>query len=202
MFVRSSSVFPLLFRDVIFKIPVAEPTLYLTFDDGPDPDVTPRVLDLLKKHGAKATFFLCGKHVENNRQLVQQIKAEDHAIGNHGSCHLNGWKTTTHNYLADVAKAEDLIQSPLFRPPYGKLKLRQYMRLRKNYQIVLWDVMCMDFDRNISPETCFSNIRKYAASGSVIVLHDSEKAATNMLYALEQTLVTFGKEGYRFVSIK
>jgi peptidoglycan/xylan/chitin deacetylase (PgdA/CDA1 family) len=182
-------------------MPVREKILYLTFDDGPTPAYTPRILDLLKKYDAKATFFVCGKQAENNQHAILRISSEGHTIGNHTYQHLNGWKTNTGNYINDVRRSQMPAQSPFFRPPYGKLRIRQYLYLRKHYRIVMWDVMCMDFDRNISPETCFGYIREYAVPGSVVVFHDSEKAAANMLYALEQTLAVFGNGGYRFEAL-
>ncbi len=196
--IRPSFLFPWLFREVMFKVPSEGKKLYLTFDDGPALEITSQVLSLLKEHHAKATFFLCGKQVEKEQQLFQQIIEEGHAVGHHTYHHLNGWKTKTIDYLTNVERAQILIQSRFFRPPYGKLTLRQYLYLRKKYHIVMWDVMCMDFNPDISPAECFHNIRQYATSGSIIVFHDSPKAATNMLHALEQTLIVFGKEGYQF----
>ncbi len=199
--VRPSFLFPLLFRDTVFKIPVSTKKMYLTFDDGPTPGVTSEILDLLREYGAKVTFFACGKQAENNRSLLQRILDEGHAVGNHTYSHPNGWKTSTRNYLADTERAQTLLQSRLFRPPYGKLRIGQYRYLRNRYRIVVWDIMCGDFDRNMSGEACFDNIRTRVVPGSIVVFHDSEKAAPNMLYALEQTLSIFGNEGYRFESI-
>ena len=179
-------------------MPAAEKLLYLTFDDGPTPDVTTQVLDVLQKYGAKATFFVCGKNVENHPDLFRRICDEGHAVGNHTYNHLNGWKTETSCYIADVEQAKTLVQSDLFRPPYGKLTLRQYRCLRKRYRIVVWDVMCGDYDSANSPALCFERIQRYAVPGSVVVLHDSEKAAAKYPYLLEQTLKDFGKRGYRF----
>ena len=194
-------LFRLLFRDVIFKRHVMSKILYLTFDDGPSPEVTPQVLDILNEHKAKATFFVCGRQAENNPELLQRIRDEGHTVGNHTYSHPNGWKTATRHYIADIKRANVIAPSRLFRPPYGKLRFRQYFWLRKHYRIVIWDVMCMDFDRNTSRETCFDIIRKNASSGSIIVMHDTEKASDNMLYALRKTLTVFGNEGYRFESL-
>lgn len=194
-------IFPLLFRDVTFRIPVTAKKLYLTFDDGPFPGITAQVLSLLEKHDAKATFFLCGKQVADYPELFRMITAGGHTAGNHGYLHLNGWKTGFSEYIHDVNSARKLVQSELFRPPYGKLKPKQYFYLRKIFRIVIWDVMCMDFDAKTGREKCFRNIVQYARPGSVIVFHDTPKAADNMLYALEQTLILFGRQGYRFESI-
>ncbi len=191
----------LLFRDVIFRVSTREKKLYLTFDDGPTQHITNQILNMLQAYQAKATFFVCGKNAETHPQMCQQIIESGHTIGNHTYQHMNGWKTATHDYLADTERAQQIVQSAFFRPPYGKLNWTQYRYLRKHYQIVLWDIMCMDFDQKISPETCFENVKKYARPGSVIVFHDSEKAATNMLYALEQTLIKYSKEGYTFARL-
>ncbi len=197
---RLSFIFSLLFREVTFRVSGREKTLYLTFDDGPTPGITPLVLDMLDQYGAKATFFVCGRQAENHPELLQQIRNEGHLIGNHSYSHPNGWKTNTRSYLEDVERAQRVVQSRFFRPPYGKLTPLQYFRLRKHYHIVVWDVMCGDYDSSLSPETCFGNIRQYAVPGSVIVFHDSGQAAPNMLHALAQTLKVYGDEGYVFKS--
>jgi peptidoglycan/xylan/chitin deacetylase (PgdA/CDA1 family) len=194
-------LFSLLFREVVFRVPYATNVLYLTFDDGPTQGVTPLVLDILKAHGAKATFFVCGEKVEKHPDLFRRICDEGHAVGNHGYHHFNGWKTPTDSYLADVEKAQALIQSNLFRPPYGRLTLRQYFRLRKRYRIVVWDVMCGDYDPDVGAELCFERIKRQAVSGSIVVFHDSEKAADKYPYLLEETLKYFGESGYAFGKI-
>ncbi|MDR1172955.1 MAG: polysaccharide deacetylase family protein [Bacteroidales bacterium] len=191
-------MFPLFFRDVVFRMPVDEKVLYLTFDDGPTPGVTSKVLDILQEYGAKASFFVCGEKVESHPDLFHRICDEGHAIGNHTYSHLNGWKTATSHYIADVERARSTVQSNLFRPPYGKLTLRQYRYLRKHYRIVVWDVMCGDYDLAVSPQSCYERIRRYAVPGSVVVFHDSEKTANRSPCLLEQTLVHFGEKGYRF----
>ncbi|MDR1153257.1 MAG: polysaccharide deacetylase family protein [Bacteroidales bacterium] len=196
--IRPSFLFPLLFRDVVFRIPAAEKILYLTFDDGPTPGVTPQVLDILQEYGAKASFFVCGEKVEKHPDLFHRICSEGHAVGNHTYSHLNGWKTVANSYLADVERAQKVVQSNLFRPPYGKLTWRQYRYLRKYYRIVLWDVMCGDYDPAVTSRSCCERIRRHAIPGSAVVFHDSEKAANKSPDVLEQTLKYFGGKGYRF----
>jgi peptidoglycan/xylan/chitin deacetylase (PgdA/CDA1 family) len=199
--IRPPFLFPLLFRDVAFRMPAAGNVLYLTFDDGPTPGVTSEVLDILQGYGAKATFFVCGEKVMNHPDLFHRIRNEGHATGNHTYSHLNGWKTAANRYITDVERAHGTVQSNLFRPPYGKLTLRQYRYLRKHYRIVIWDVMCGDYDPAVSPQSCCDRIRRYAVPGSVVVFHDSEKATGKSPYALEQTLKYFGEKGYRFEKI-
>ncbi|MDR2037158.1 MAG: polysaccharide deacetylase family protein, partial [Bacteroidales bacterium] len=174
----------------------------LTFDDGPTPGITDKVLDLLQQYKAEATFFVCGKHVKLHPDLYRKIKDSGHSVGNHTYQHISGWKTSTGKYLSDVEKTGEYVRSKLFRPPYGKLKFRQYLYLRKKFRIIIWDVMCMDFDRNTDPQTCFGHISNHAGKGSIIVFHDSAKAAANMLYALEQTLMVFSGKGYRFEKLQ
>ena len=200
--IRPPFLFPFLFRDVVFRMPGAEKVLYLTFDDGPTPGVTTQVLDVLQEYGAKATFFVCGKNVENQPDLFRRICDEGHAVGNHTYNHLNGWKTGTNRYITDVEQTRTLVQGSLFRPPYGKLTWRQYRYLRKHYRIVIWDVMCGDYDPASSPGLCYERIRRYAVPGSVIVFHDSEKTTGKVPYILEQTLKDYGKRGYRFEKLK
>lgn len=199
--IRPFFLFPFLFRDVIFRIPETEKRIYLTFDDGPTGTITSKILVLLKRYHARATFFVCGKQVESHPLSYRQLMVDGHAIGNHSYGHPNGWKTGTKSYLSDIDRADEITDSRLFRPPYGKLTLRQYRHLRKKFRIVVWDVMSMDFDKATTKEQCFQNIRKHVRPGSIIVFHDSVKAAHNMLYALEQTLIVFGKEGYTFAPL-
>ena len=197
-YIRPPKLFPLLFRDVVFRVPGIAKTIYITFDDGPTPGVSSEVLDILRKYGVKATFFVCGEKAERFQDLFRRICDEGHAVGNHSYSHLNGWKTKTTEYISDVERTQKLVQSKLFRPPYGKLTFRQYRILRKRYRIVVWDVMCGDFDPSVSAQLCFERIRQYAVPGSVIVFHDSEKALGKFPFLLEQTLDYFVEKGYQF----
>lgn len=178
-----------------------EKVIYLTFDDGPEPLVTPEVLKLLKEHHAKATFFCLGKNVEKSPELFQQIKTEGHSVGNHGYEHINGWKTRNFSYMRNVVRADYLIKSPLYRPPYGRIKLSQKQDLTARYKVIMWDVLCKDYRSSYSATQCFNRIKKQAKKGSIIVFHDSLKAKDNMLYALSRTLRHFSTMGYDFKAI-
>ncbi|MGE0635652.1 MAG: polysaccharide deacetylase family protein [Bacteroidia bacterium] len=185
-------------RDAVFRVPSEEKKIYLTFDDGPVPEATPFVLDQLKKYNAKATFFCIGKNVQENPVLYKQVLAEGHKTANHTFDHVKGWKTKTADYLANTAKCAELVDSNLFRPPYGKITFSQYSNLKLHYSIVLWDVLSWDFNIETTPEKCLQNVLKNAKPGSIIVFHDSKKAFKNMSYALPKVLEYFAERGYRF----
>ncbi len=172
--------------------------LYLTFDDGPVPEITSGVLNLLHAFDAEATFFCVADNVRKYPEIYQEILKRGHAVGNHTYSHLNGFKTDTKDYLYDVKKASELIDSKLFRPPYGKLKSSQLHELEKTYKIVLWDVLSYDFYKNMTPEKCFGNVKQFTRQGSVVVFHDNIKAKKNMFYALSETLIYFSEKGYKF----
>jgi peptidoglycan/xylan/chitin deacetylase (PgdA/CDA1 family) len=175
--------------------------VYLSFDDGPHEYVTPWVLGLLKQYNAKATFFCIGKNVSANPGIYDQILKEGHAVGNHTYSHLNGWKVSIAEYVEDIEKASTVINSNLFRPPYGKIKLSQSKRIssalkKEKARIVMWDVLSADFDQSISPEECLQNVLQNYTSGSVIVFHDSEKAFSHLKYALPLVLEQLYEQGY------
>lgn len=187
--VKTPFILTRLFPKYVWKIPNKERAVFLTFDDGPHPKITPKVLETLKKYEAKATFFCVGENAEKHPHVLKNIFAEGHAIGNHTHKHLNGYKTTLGNYIKSVEQCANYINSNLFRPPYGKITRKQGKALVKmNYRIIMWDVLSYDFDNNISQEKCANNVIKNIQPGSIIVFHDSEKAEKNMLYALEATL--------------
>ncbi len=192
------------FPSCIWKMPDHEKVIYLTFDDGPHPEATPFVLDTLKEHQAKATFFCIGKNVVEQPVIYQRIVAEGHAVGNHTFNHLNGWKTSDAMYMDNIAKAKQYIDSSLFRPPYGKITPFQLRLLAKgNFKLrpVMWSVLSGDFDGKRSKESCLQNVLKSTGNGSIIVFHDSEKAFDKMNYALPKMLVYFKQQGYRFEKI-
>ncbi len=198
------------FPSYVWDIPNQEKVIYLTFDDGPTPDITNKVVEILAAYQAKATFFCIGKNIAENPRLYRQLLDEGHAIGNHTYNHLKGWKFKTSTYLSDIQKTEELLDPArpknslkLFRPPYGKLKPSQGKSLQKlGYKIVMWDVLAIDWDASVSKEQVLQNIISNAESGSIVVLHDSKKAGDNMLYALPKALTYFSKKGYRFEKIK
>jgi peptidoglycan/xylan/chitin deacetylase (PgdA/CDA1 family) len=187
----------------VWSIPVAEKVVYLTFDDGPHPVITPWVLKELEKYGAKATFFCIGKNVSAYPEVYQQILDGGHAVGNHTEHHVNGWKVPEAYYFEEVEKAARLIKSHLFRPPYGRIKKRVGQRIRKqlHMQIIMWDVLSADFDASFSPEQCVRNVLSHAEIGSLIVFHDSEKAEKNLRYALPLVLESLKNRGFRFHKI-
>ncbi|WP_121354173.1 polysaccharide deacetylase family protein [Flavisolibacter nicotianae] len=192
-----------LYPTYLWKMPAKEKVLYLTFDDGPHPEITPWVLSELKSYGAEATFFCIGKNVEQYPGVYQSIVAAGHSTGNHTYSHKNGWKTTDTDYLQDILKASAVIDSKLFRPPYGRIRRRQARAIpmamgRQEASVVMWDVLSADFDRTVSPEQCAAIVVKHAGPGSLVVFHDSEKAFPNLRYALPQVLDYFSKKGYLF----
>ncbi len=178
-----------------------EKCVYLTFDDGPIPVVTPFVLNTLKKYDAKATFFCIGDNVAKYPDIFQQIPAGGHSIGNHTYNHLKGWKTNTRLYIDNTQKCDELLHSNLFRPPYGKIKRSQILSLKAKFpglDIIMWDVLSGDFDPGITAEKCLNNVIKYTRNGSVIVFHDSIKAYPRLEYALPLVLEFLADKGYGF----
>lgn len=196
--VRSPGFVHRIFHSATWKKNKTEKILYLTFDDGPVPEITTWVLDQLKRFNAKATFFCIGKNVESNPEIYSRIIREGHSTGNHTYRHLNGWKTSNKIYFDDVRKCSEVVNTSLFRPPYGKLKLSQYRNLKNSFSIIMWDVLSYDFDEKISGMECFENIRKNSGSGSIIVFHDSLKAWSNLETALPETLKYFTGLGFSF----
>jgi peptidoglycan/xylan/chitin deacetylase (PgdA/CDA1 family) len=192
-----------IYDSYIWNMDVSEKILYLTFDDGPHPDVTPFVLQQLKQFNALATFFCIGKNVIGNPGIYQQVIKEGHAVGNHTFHHLNGWKTNNEIYLKDIAEATGVIESSLFRPPYGRITSFQAKNLelvmkRSKPKIIMWDVLSADFDRSCTPQQCLSNVILSAKPGSIIVFHDSEKAFPQLEYALPRVLSYFSQKGFEF----
>lgn len=191
-----------LYPSLHWNIATKKPNVYLTFDDGPTPSVTDKVLDLLKQHQAKATFFCLGKNVVEHPELFQRILDEGHKVGNHTYNHLNGWNTTTMDFLQDVRDFDKVHQSKLFRPPYGRIKTAQIKALKKNYKIIMWSILSKDYDLRISPRRCKEITLKNLKPGSIVVFHDSEKAKRNVLPTLEVVLETVEEKGWRCKGIK
>jgi len=169
--------------------------IYLTFDDGPHPEITPWVLDQLDGCDAKATFFLVGRSAEKYPKLVEDIRSQGHAIGNHTYSHPNGWRTSFAHYMADVNRCDEILQSKLFRPPYGKMTLRQTRALQKRFDIIMWDVMPGDYNPHVSQERLLARIKSRTRPGSIIVLHENEKAWGNLRVVLPRILDWFPLTG-------
>lgn len=185
------------FSRLVWEIPATEKDIYLTFDDGPTPEITAQVLALLLTYNARATFFCLGAKVEQYPQLYEQIKAAGHTIGNHGYHHLSGFSTSLKPYIENVKRGEEVSGSKLFRPPYGRITPWQIKKLRGSYKIIMWSIMSMDFDQHTTPEQCYNNVIKHIKPGSIIVFHDIEKAKTNVLQALPQLLEWMNAHGYK-----
>lgn len=196
--IKTNQIIKQIFSNFIWDIPNTENKVYLTFDDGPIPEITEWVLEELRKHNSKATFFCIGDNINKHPELFKKVISDGHAIGNHTYKHLNGWKTVTRDYLVNTALCQEIIskhsgdfnlKSKLFRPPYGKIKTSQSKQIRKlGYKIIMWDVLSADFDQNLSKEACLENVITNVKSGSIIVFHDSIKAFKNLEYALPRTL--------------
>ena len=210
--VKTPVVAKRMFPNYVWDIPSTNKAIYLTFDDGPTPEITNWTLDVLKEYEAKATFFCIGKNIENHPVIFQNILKDDHVIGNHTNNHIKGWRTSTNDYLSNIEKAQKIIDSQmankeilvknLFRPPYGQIRPKQGKSLTQlNYKIVMWNVLSFDWDHTISNETCLGNVIKNTSDGSIVVFHDSVKASSNMKYALPKMLEHFSKQGYSFKSI-
>ncbi len=178
-----------------------EKVIYLTFDDGPIPDVTGFVLKTLKRYGAKATFFCIGDNIMKHPAIFEELKKEGHQIGNHTFNHLRGWETDDQVYIENFKKCQNLTDTNLFRPPYGRIKKTQISAIRSTFpelQIIMWDVLSGDFDTNLSPEKCADNVIKNFRNGSIIVFHDSLKAFSRLEYSLPLVLEHFKQQGYQF----
>ncbi len=197
-FVKTPGILPLFYKNLIWKVDTPEKVIYLTFDDGPDPEVTPIVLDILAESDAKATFFCLGNNVEKHPEITERILSSGHTLGNHSYSHKNGFKTELNDYLRDVEKAGTIIKSGLFRPPYGRIKNKQAKVLSEKYKIIMWSVIPGDFDDKINKEQCFKRAREHSGPGSIIVFHDSQKAKEKILYTLPRYLKYMKERGYSF----
>jgi peptidoglycan/xylan/chitin deacetylase (PgdA/CDA1 family) len=196
------------FPGCVWDGPKKEKTLYLTFDDGPHPTITPFVLEQLRKYNAKATFFCIGKNAKNFPRQYHQIINEGHMVGNHTMNHINGWECSDEEYSDDINRAKKYIKSNLFRPPYGRIKRSQIKWLTKDnnlpvansrkHSIIMWNILAGDWDVNLQPEKCYERIKNKIANNDIIVFHDSEKAWDRMSYAVPRLLKDFTEKGYQF----
>ncbi|MFN8294622.1 MAG: polysaccharide deacetylase family protein [Chitinophagales bacterium] len=211
-FVRTPYIIKKLFPQLIWDLPNAENKIYLTFDDGPHPEITPWILEQLTKYNAKATFFCLGENIKKYPEIIQQILKEGHQIGNHGYAHLNGWETDNDNYLQDYLKCQDLLKqvtnsdNNIFRPAYGKVKKYQILRIKSQIsnhksEIINWSLMAGDFDQNQTSAQCFSNLKK-VKSGDIVVMHDNEKSWKHLEYCLPKFLEFCKEEKYNLYKIE
>ncbi len=215
--IKTPLVVKKMFPNYIWDIATNEKTIFLTFDDGPTPEITNWVLHTLKAYNAKATFFCIGNNIEKYPEIFQNILKEGHAIGNHTHNHIKGWKTKANDYVDNIVQAQNIIRNQIqdseidnrqslivnrFRPPYGQITPKQGKKLLAlGYKIIMWDVLSFDWDKNVSEATCFNNVVSKATHGSIIVFHDSVKASKNMYYALPKVLEHFRKQGFSFQAL-
>ncbi len=206
-FVKTNWFTKAIFPNYIWKIKTDGKKVFLTFDDGPTPEITEWVLNELKKYNAKATFFCIGDNIKKFPEIFQKLITDKHSIGNHTFNHLNGWKTDVTEYLENVLLCQSEIEknnfsTNLFRPPYGKISRKQAKNLtQENYKIIMWDIISYDFDKTITKEKCLENVITNVEPGSIIVFHDSKKAWQNLEFVLPKTLEFLKKEGYTFEKI-
>lgn len=188
-------------RHLCFDIPNNTNAIYLTFDDGPHPEITPWVLEQLKKFEAKATFFLIGENVLKHPSLVNQIIQDGHAIGNHTMNHISGWKTSNGNYYQQVTDCNRVVKSSLFRPPFGQITHSQSIHLKNTFKLVIWSDLSADFDTKKTSDDCVKYATQKVKSGSIVVFHDSEKAWPRLENALPECLAYYREKGFRMSSI-
>ena len=193
------------YPSLLWEMPKSgEKTIYLTFDDGPHPLITPKVLEILARYNAKATFFCIGNNVKLYPKTFELLKKEGHSVGIHTYNHENGWKTKTADYIKSFNAANDLIHSNLFRPPHGKIKgseLKKLKTLNSKLKIVAWTVIAYDWDHALSPEDVYQNVVRNSGDGAIVTFHDSIKSYSNMISALPRVLEYFSKKGFTFKRI-
>jgi peptidoglycan/xylan/chitin deacetylase (PgdA/CDA1 family) len=191
-----------LYKGSHWRFNTGEKAVYLTFDDGPIPELTPWVLDLLDKYNIKATFFCVGDNVKKHPDIYQMIQTRGHTVGNHTFHHIQGLKTNTKDYLEDVKEAGQLIKSKLFRPPYGHMRFPQFRALKKQFKVIMWDVVTRDYSCLMTAGQVFEVVKKYTRNGSIIVFHDSLKAGDRMKESLPESIEWLLEQGYRFQLIE
>ncbi len=199
--VKTPNAFKPFAADMLWSIDGFPNAVYLTFDDGPNAEITPQILDILDEYNAKATFFCIGGNVEKHPDIYADIRKRGHRTGNHTWNHMSGWEYSDFSYFRNVLECSGLIQTSLFRPPYGRIKPSQIRGLKKQFTIVMWDVLSGDWSEEISPEKCLQNVIKNTRSGSIVVFHDSKKAEKNMLYALPRALKQLSEKGFEFKAL-
>lgn len=187
---------------MIWNMYGTERELFLTFDDGPVPEITPWIMDQLDRYYAKASFFCVGQNIEKNPVIFDNLVSAGHSIGNHSFNHLSGWTTGNINYINNVHKGAAISNSNLFRPPYGRIRPSQFKVLKHYYKLIMWDVLSGDFDPSISPAQCFENVTRNAIPGSIVVFHDSIKSKAKVMEVLPRVLKYYSERGFQFNSLK
>lgn len=196
------TLYRLLFPEAIWRIKRPDiKAAYLTFDDGPIPEVTPAILDILDRYNVKATFFMVGDNVARHPELMAEVRRRGHAVGNHTMKHIQGIKCTWRTYARNIADADELIGSRLFRPPHGLMKRVQMRTVNHRYNVVMYDVITRDYNRKLTPQRVLANVKRYARDGSIIVFHDSLKAKDRTLVALPQAIEWLLENGFTLLPI-
>ncbi len=196
VWVKPPKIASVIFKDVIWQMPKISQKVYLTFDDGPTPDVTSWVIYILEKYNAKATFFCVGNNADKYPEIIKEIIKSGHAIGNHTNNHLNGWKTNNDNYFSDIEIANKLLDANIFRPPYGRIKPSQIKYLKKYYKIIMWNVLSGDYDKKLSPKQCIDNVINNIEAGAIIVFHDSRKSEKKLKIILPEVMDFINSKGF------
>ncbi len=191
----------MLMPGALWRMPTKERVLHLSFDDGPDPELTPWVLDQLAAAEARATFFCRGDRAAAHPDLLERLRTAGHAVGGHSWDHPDGWRTPLRPYLRNVLRGQQVVGGALFRPPYGRLTPAQFAALRGRYRVVMWDVLTRDYDAGLGPEACLRRTLRLARPGSIVVFHDAPKAALRLRTVLPTALAHWQGEGYRFASL-
>ena len=187
-----------LYPRALWRMDRHEKAVYLTFDDGPTPETTPTILDILRKYQIRATFFMVGDNVRKYPELYQQIIDEGHQVGNHTHNHISGFRYSIRDYSYNVEKANAYIKSHLFRPPHGWMRLSQYAWLSRKYKVVMWDLVTRDYSKWMTPRGIVNNVIRYARPGSIITFHDSLKSIDKLHYALPESIKWLKQQGYEF----
>ncbi len=203
---KTPTILPKIFQSFWWRLPQETPTIFLTFDDGPIPELTPFVLETLKYYKAQATFFCVGDNIRKHSSIFRTILQENHQVGNHTYHHLDAWKARKSEYLADIQLCQNIMQekkveNTLFRPPYGKLPFSFRKKIEKDLQIVLWDVLSYDFDSYLNRELCLQHTIQCTENGSIVVFHDNIKATRNLIYVLPRFLEHFTEKGFQFAKL-
>ena len=199
MFIEQPSIYlRWLYPRATWRMDSREKSVYLTFDDGPIPEATPFILDVLDRFGIKATFFMVGDNARKYPHLLEEVRRRGHRIGNHTFNHIGGLRWLSRNYVRNVERANELLQTNLFRPPHGWMKWSEYIRLGKRYRVVMWDVVTRDYSKWITPQDVVNNVKRYTRNGSIITFHDSMKSIEKLKSALPESIQWLKEQGYEF----